>query len=129
MLFAKAPPRGHRGRASVALEFRRAAPALRAPLMPRNLSERSLLLLIGAVQFVNVLDFMMVMPLGPDFAAAFGVPNARLGFVGASYTLAAALSGIVASTFLDRFDRRRALAVALFGFALHTRDGRLVSSC
>jgi predicted MFS family arabinose efflux permease len=103
--------------------------SLRGPsLMPRNLSERSLLLLIGAVQFVNVLDFMMVMPLGPDFAADFGVPNARLGFVGASYTLAAALSGIVGSTFLDRFDRRKALAVALVGLVLSTAAGGLVSS-
>ena len=96
--------------------------------MPRNLSERSFLLLIGSVQFVNVLDFMMVMPLGPDFAAAFGVPNARLGIVGASYTLAAAASGIVSATFLDRFDRRRALAVALVGLVLSTAAGGLVGS-
>jgi predicted MFS family arabinose efflux permease len=96
--------------------------------MPRTLSERSFLLLIGAVQFVNVLDFMMVMPLGPDFATAFGVGNARLGFVGASYTLAAALSGIAGSAFLDRFDRRKALAAALVGLVLSTAAGGLVNS-
>ena len=33
-------------------------------------TERLVVLLVGAVQFVNILDFMMVMPLGPDFAAA-----------------------------------------------------------
>ena len=32
--------------------------------------ERTVLLLVAAVQFVNVLDFVMVVPLGPDFAAA-----------------------------------------------------------
>ena len=33
--------------------------------MPPRTSERTLLFLVGAVQFVNILDFMMVMPLGP----------------------------------------------------------------
>ena len=38
----------------------------RAP--PAAASERLIVFLVGAVQFVNILDFMMVMPLGPDFA-------------------------------------------------------------
>jgi predicted MFS family arabinose efflux permease len=96
--------------------------------MSKTLSERSFILLIGSVQFVNVLDFMMVMPLGPDFAAAFGVQNSRLGLVGASYTLAAAVSGIAGSTFLDRFDRRKALAVALLGLVLSTAASGAISS-
>jgi predicted MFS family arabinose efflux permease len=115
------------GRSSVIVRpsnrlFRKPAPIAtpRGPNMPKPVSERSLILLIGAVQFVNVLDFMMVMPLGPDFAAAFGVQNSRLGWVGASYTLAAALSGIVGSSFLDRFDRRKALIFALAGLVLST---------
>ncbi|MGQ0507183.1 MAG: hypothetical protein ACT4TC_17885 [Myxococcaceae bacterium] len=31
-------------------------------------SERTIIFLISAVQYVNLLDFMMVRPLGPDFA-------------------------------------------------------------
>jgi predicted MFS family arabinose efflux permease len=91
--------------------------------MKRTLTERRLLLLIGAVQFVNVLDFMMVMPLGPDFAQALGIPNSRLGLVGAIYTAAAAASGMVCALVLDRFDRRKALAVALGGLVLGTAAG------
>ena len=56
-------------------------------------SERQLVFLVGAVQFVNVLDFMMVMPLGPDFARALDIPVSRLGLVGGVYTAAAAVSG------------------------------------
>lgn len=78
---------------------------------------------IGAVQFINVLDFMMVMPMGPDFARALGIPSSQLGLVGGSYTLAAALAGIAGAFFLDRFDRRRALAVALAGLVLGTLAG------
>jgi predicted MFS family arabinose efflux permease len=95
--------------------------------VPPRLSERSLLFLVGAVQFVNVLDFMMVMPLGPDFAAALGIPASRLGLVGGAYTAAAALAGVAAATFLDRFDRRKALAVAMLGLVIATAAGGLAT--
>jgi predicted MFS family arabinose efflux permease len=87
------------------------------------LSERKLVLLIGSIQFVNVLDFMMVMPLGPDFARDLGIPSSQLGLIGGSYTAAAAIAGIAGAFFLDRFDRRRALAVALAGLVLGTVAG------
>jgi predicted MFS family arabinose efflux permease len=94
-----------------------------SPYMSPQLSERRLILLIGAVQFINILDFMMVMPLGPDFARDLGIPSSQLGLVGGSYTLAAAVTGIAGAFFLDRFDRRRALAVALAGLVLGTLAG------
>jgi len=86
-------------------------------------SERRMLLLIAAIQFVNILDFVMVMPLGPDFARDLGISTSALGVIGGSYTLAAAVSGIIGSTFLDRFDRRKALAVAMFGLVVGTAAG------
>jgi predicted MFS family arabinose efflux permease len=106
-----------RGRTAIAYAAR-----MRAPL-----SERKLVVLIGAVQFVNTLDFIMVMPLGPDFAAALDIPTSNLGFVGGSYTAAAALAGIAGTLFLDRFDRRRALAVALAGLVVGTAAGGLAT--
>jgi predicted MFS family arabinose efflux permease len=89
----------------------------------RVVSERTLLFLVGAVQFVNVLDFMMVMPLGPDFAAGLGIPASQLGLVGGAYTAAAAVAGLTAARFLDRFDRRKALAVAMLGLVAGTAAG------
>ena len=91
--------------------------------MKHRVSERLLVFLIGAVQFVNILDFVMVMPLGPDFARALDIPLSQLGLVGGSYTLAAAAAGLLGSLFLDRFDRRSALAVAMGGLALGTFAG------
>jgi predicted MFS family arabinose efflux permease len=79
------------------------------------------------VQFINILDFMMVMPLGPDFAASLGIPTSHLGWVGASYTAAASISGVVGSLFLDRFDRRSALAVAMAGLVVGTAAGGLAT--
>ncbi|HRC57659.1 MAG TPA: hypothetical protein PKU97_17110, partial [Kofleriaceae bacterium] len=60
------------------------APALEAPL------ERRVLWLVTLVQLVNVLDFVMVMPLGRDFARALDFPESKLGLIGGAYTLAAA---------------------------------------
>ncbi len=89
--------------------------------------ERTVLLLVAAVQFVNVLDFVMVVPLGPDFAAALGIPMSQLGLVTGSYTLAAAAAGAAGSSFLDRFDRRSALAVAMAGLVLATAAAGLAT--
>ena len=90
-------------------------------------SERFIIFLVGAVQFVNVLDFMMVMPLGPDFSDALGIATSHIGVIGGAYTAAAAVSGLLGSLFLDRFDRRRALAVAMFGLVLGTALGGMAT--
>jgi len=92
---------------------------------PRHVSERAVVLLVAGVQFVNILDFMMVMPLGPDFSASLGIPLSRLGIVGGSYTFAAMVSGVASSTFLDRFDRRSALTASVLGLSLATAFGGL----
>jgi predicted MFS family arabinose efflux permease len=84
-----------------------------------------IVLLVAAVQFVNILDFIIVMPLGPDFAKALGISESSLGFVGGAYTGAAAVSGLLGSLFLDRFDRRKALAGAMLGLVLGTAAGAL----
>src|SRR5690606_10505188 len=79
------------------------------------------------VQFVNILDFVIVMPLGPDFAAALGIPTSLVGVVGGSYTAAAALAGLAGSLFLDRYDRRSALGLAMLGLMLGTAAGGLAN--
>ena len=89
--------------------------------------ERRLIFVLAAVQFVNILDFMMVMPLGPDFACDLSIPTSQLGIIGGSYTASAAVSGFACAFFLDRFDRRPALALALVGLAAGTFAGGLAS--
>lgn len=94
-----------------------------APAAPKAPSEKLIVFLVGAIQFVNVLDFVMVMPLGPDFAIALGIPTSNIGLVGGSYTAAAAVAGVIGSLFLDRFDRRVALAVCMLGLVIGTALG------
>lgn len=85
-----------------------------------NPSEKRILALLAAVQFVNILDFMMVMPLGPDLGQALGVSMDQLGWIGGSYTFAAFLSGILGSFYLDRMKRKTALVLHLAGLSLAT---------
>jgi predicted MFS family arabinose efflux permease len=91
------------------------------------MNERTVVLLVAAVQFVNILDFMMVMPLGPDFAVALGIETSHIGVLGGAYTLAAAAAGIAGASFLDRFDRRTALALAMAGLVASTAAGGLAT--
>src|SRR3954464_2203814 len=77
------------------------------------ISERKLVFLVGTARFIATLDFAMVLPLGPDFAQALGIPVSKLGIVGGSYIATEMVAAIAGAFFLDRFDRRRALAVAL----------------
>ena len=81
--------------------------------------ERYLLLTLAGIQFSHVLDFMIMMPLGPILIAAFGITTHEFGFLVASYSFTAAVSGLLAATFVDRFERRRLLLTmfALFGLA------------
>lgn len=94
------------------------APA--APSETKPFSEGRFLLILGLVQFINTLDFIMVMPLGPDFAASLNIPVHHLGYIGGSYMFAAAVSGLIGAFFLDWFDRKKALQWLLFGLGFAT---------
>ena len=93
----------------------------------RAVSERAVIFLIGAVQFVNILDFVMVMPLGPALAEGLGIATSHIGTIGAAYTAAGSVAGVAGSYFLDRFDRRKALAVAMLGLVVSTAAGGLAT--
>ena len=60
--------------------------------MGAKVSERAIIAVVGAVQFVNILDFMMVMPLGPDFAKSLSIPESHLGYIGGAYTASASVA-------------------------------------
>lgn len=82
-----------------------------------------MLLLVTLIQLVNVLDFVMVMPLGRDFARALDFSESQLGLVGGAYTLAAAVTGLAGARFLDRADRRTALSISMAGLVAATAAG------
>jgi len=82
--------------------------------------ERFFLLTLAGIQFSHVLDFMIMMPLGPILMTAFGIDTHEFGLLVASYSFSAAASGVLAATFVDRFERKRLLLVVVALFALAT---------
>lgn len=81
--------------------------------------ERWLLLTLASIQFTSVLDFMIMMPLGPQLTQLFDISAGQFGFLVSAYTFAAGLSGLLAATYIDRFGRKRMMLTLypLFGVA------------
>ena len=86
----------------------------------RHPRELSLLLTLAAIQFTHVLDFMIMMPLGPQFMRIFALDPQRFAFLVSAYTFAAAASGFVSAFWIDRFGRKRALLTMYAGFIVAT---------
>lgn len=82
--------------------------------------ERSLLLVLAGINFTTIMDFMIMMPLGPQFKRIFDIGPAMWSAVISSYTFAAAASGFLAIFLLDAFDRRKALLFLYAGFIVST---------
>lgn len=87
-------------------------------LSPRR--EMLLLLTLAGVQVTHVLDFMIMMPLGPQLTQEFAISDTQFAALVSSYSLAAAFAGLLAATFIDRFSRKRLLLSLYAGFALAT---------
>lgn len=84
--------------------------------------------LAAALQFVYILDFMLVLPLGADLSRALGFPAQRLAWLTAAYSAASVLAGVAALRWLDRYSRKRALLCAFGLLALATLSASFASS-
>ena len=82
--------------------------------------EMVLLLILASVQFTSIVDFMVVMPLGPQLMRKLDIDAAQFGWIVASYTVAAGLAGLLASSIMDRFGRKSAFLTLYAGFLLGT---------
>ena len=89
--------------------------ATAAPPQPSLQNERLFLLTLSGVQFTHILDFMIMMPLGPQLIRLLHLSTHEFGLLLSSYTLSAAVSGLFATTYIDRFDRRK-LLLGLYAF-------------
>ena len=65
-------------------------------------SEWGLLLVLASMQFTHIVDFMIIMPLGPQLMRKLEIGPQQFGLVVSSYTIAAGLAGLVASSLVYR---------------------------
>ena len=76
--------------------------------------------MLAGIQFTHVLDFMIMMPLGPQLLRALNINTQQFGLLLSSYTFTAAASGLLAATYVDRFDRRKLMLTLYVLFILAT---------
>ncbi|MEP6663187.1 MAG: MFS transporter [Verrucomicrobiota bacterium] len=91
-----------------------------SPLPEKPFNERALLFTLAAIQFTTIVDFLIILPLGPQYMRVFGISPAQFGLIVSAYAISAGISGIGAGFFLDRFDRKPALLWLYAGFTLGT---------
>ena len=71
-------------------------------------------------QFIVMLGFSVILPIGPDIAVDLDVPVAHLGLLASSYALAGFVTGLSSAGLLDRYDRRTPLTICLTLIGLAT---------
>lgn len=79
-----------------------------------------MLITLAAINFTNIMDFMIMMPLGPQLMRIFDITPQQFGLIVSSYTFSAGVSGFCAAFFVDRFDRKNFLQFLYVGFLLGT---------
>lgn len=84
----------------------------------KPINESLLLLILAAINFTHIMDFVIVAPLNPFLKETFDITTRQFGYLVASYTLSAGLSGFLAFFWVDRFDRRSVLLWLYSGFIL-----------
>lgn len=76
--------------------------------------------LLAALQFVVILDFMIMSPLGALIMPALQMSPQQFGMIVSAYAFSAGISGFLSAGFADRFDRKRLLLVFYTGFLAGT---------
>jgi MFS transporter, DHA1 family, inner membrane transport protein len=93
---------------------------LGADASPIRGDELMILLMLAAVQFTSIVDFMVVMPLGPQLMRTLDITSRQFGLIVSSYTISAGIAGIFAASFMDRFGRKTAFLTLYSGFLVGT---------
>ncbi len=79
-----------------------------------------LVALLAFVQFTIILDFIIMSPLGAILMPALDITASQFGVAVSAYAFSAAISGVLAAGFADKFDRKRILLFFYVGFTAGT---------
>jgi predicted MFS family arabinose efflux permease len=82
--------------------------------------EKFVVAILAFLQFTIILDFMIISPLGAIVMPALDIGTHEFGWAVSAYAFSAAISGVSAAGFADRFDRKRLLLFFYGGFIVGT---------
>jgi predicted MFS family arabinose efflux permease len=81
-----------------------------------ELNEKLIITVLFFVQFTHMVDFVVMMPLGPKLVRAFALSPSQFSYVISSYAFSAAIMGLISSFFVDNYDRKKVLLFFYSGF-------------
>jgi len=71
--------------------------------------ERWYVIILAAIQIVHILDFVIMMPLGPRFMRVFQIGPTEFSTLVSAYTFSAGIVGFFGALYADHFDRKKFL--------------------
>jgi MFS transporter, DHA1 family, inner membrane transport protein len=82
--------------------------------------ETILLIVLASINFTNIMDFMIMMPLAEFLTPVFHTTPQQFSMLVSVYAFSAFAASLTASFFIDRFDRKKALVFAFSGLIIGT---------
>ena len=82
--------------------------------------EKLLLFVLACLNFTHIMDFMIMMPLGPQLMRYFDISPQQFGLLVSAYSFSAGLSGFFVAFIADRFPRKYIMLSAYTGFVAGT---------
>jgi len=88
--------------------------------MQKTRSEFQIIFLLTFIHFIHLVDFVVIMPLGPTLMNSLNISPATFASLVSAYNFAGAITGLVISLFADKFEKKTLLSSALVGVAFGT---------
>ncbi len=82
--------------------------------------EKFLIFLLAGIQFSHIVDFVVLMPLGPILMRTLSITPLQFGTLVSSYNISAAVTGLLYGIIADKYDRKFMLQINFVGFILGT---------
>ncbi len=82
--------------------------------------ERLVIFLLACINFTHIMDFMIMMPLGPQLMRIFEIGPQEFSLIVSAYTFSAGIFGFLSAFFVDKYDRKKVLVIGYTGFILGT---------
>ena len=88
--------------------------------------EKVILFSLTSIQFMNIVNFMIMMPMGDILQKYLNINSTQFGWLISAYVLSAGLSSILGVFYLDNLPRKNALLYAYIGFIIGTLSSAII---
>ena len=77
-------------------------------------------LILAFVQFTNIVDFMIIMPLGPVLKKLWLIDSTQFSWIVSIFSIGSFITSFSCIPYIDRFDRKKLLLFSYGGFTIGT---------